>query len=300
MGFHHDALCYPATLPSAMDPRELFEANLPLIDRISRRVAARGGLSRDDAEDFASDFRIALMENDWAVMRQWEGRAALGTFLSIVAQRVFADARRRVLGKWRPSAEAQRLGDAAVMLERLVRRSGQTLAAALPVVRGVDPLMTDEDARKILERLPERPPRPRLVALDTELEIPSIRDRAEAGAESREVKRLAERTSAVLRGAIAAMPPEDRTVVRFRFGSSLTIASIARMLRVPQRPLYRRIEAIIARLREALREAGIDAEAIEQVIGSPAGSVENLWKEEPARPAIQKELGRDGAEERWP
>ena len=36
-------------------------------------------------------------------------------------------------------------------------------------------------------------------------------------------------------------------LIRFRFGSSMSIADISRILRLPQRPLYRRLEALLAR-----------------------------------------------------
>jgi hypothetical protein len=39
----------------------------------------------------------------------------------------------------------------------------------------------------------------------------------------------------------------------------MSIADIARMMRLPQRPLYRRIESLLGRLRAELTAAGIDA-----------------------------------------
>jgi hypothetical protein len=42
----------------------------------------------------------------------------------------------------------------------------------------------------------------------------------------------------------------------------MSIADISRMMRLPQRPLYRRIEKVLMTLRRALVDAGIDATAI--------------------------------------
>ena len=277
-----------------MDPRELFDTNLPTINRVIGRVCAKAGLSGADAEDFASEARLALLSDDCAILREWEGRAALGTYLTVVVQRVFADARRQITGKWRPSAEACRIGETAIALERMLRRDGRSLDEALPALRAIDPSLSREDARAIAERLPERMPRPRLVALDPELEIESARDRADARADASEAARLAERTSTVMQKTIEAMPLEDRLILRFRFAQAMTIANIARMLRLPQRPLYRRIESIVARLRQALRDANLPPEAIEGLIGSPLQALDfGLWKNGTTVPAIEKEGAED-------
>jgi RNA polymerase sigma factor (sigma-70 family) len=283
----------PAIPRMSMDPRALFEANLSLIDRIAFRVATKGGLAGADVEDFVSDVRVELLDDDFAILRQWEERSALGTFLTIIAQRLLADWRRRSVGRWRPSAEARREGTAAVLLERLVRRHGRPLEEALPMVRAIDPSLSAANARALLDRLPDRMSPPRLVAIDAEMEIESRRDRADARAAEHEAQRLSEKTGRVIRETIASMPLEDRMIVRMRFASGLTIASISRMLRLPQRPLYRRIEAILSRLRAALGQAGVDAGSVEELIGSPLNTM-TLWKNDDPRPA------NETSEERWP
>ena len=269
-----------------MDPRQLFDENLALIDRIAGRVCAKAGLKGADAEDFASDVRVALLDDDCAILREWEQRASLATYLIVIVQRLYADARRQLVGKWRPSAEARRSGEAAVTLERLVHRNGRTLDEALPTARAIDPSLTRDEARALMERLPERVPRPRLVELDPELDVASHIGLADARATESESRRLSERTAAVIRETLRAMPLEDRMIVRFRFGSGMTIADVARMLGAPQRPLYRRIESILEKLRRALRAAAIDPRAIEELIGSPVNAMDfGFWKTTDASPA---------------
>jgi RNA polymerase sigma factor (sigma-70 family) len=265
------AISFLRYLRFGMNPQELFEANLPVIERVIGRVCGKAGLMGADAEDFASEARLVILENDCAILRQWEGRSALGTYLTVIVQRFLADERVRAYGKWHPSAEARRIGEAAVTLERLVHRQGRSIDEALPHARALDPALTREAACALLDRLPKRSERPRLVALDAGAEVPSARDAADARAVDSDAERLARRTSTVMRGTIEAMPLEDRMIVRLRFGSSMTIADVARMLRLPQRPLYRRIEAIIGSLRRALRDAAIEPGDVEELIGSPAG-----------------------------
>jgi RNA polymerase sigma factor for flagellar operon FliA len=81
------------------------------------------------------------------------------------------------------------------------------------------------------------------------------------------VRRLSERAGDVVRRTIAAWPDEDAMILRFRFASSMTIAQVSRMLRLPQRPLYRRIEALLAKLRGTLADAGLDAQVLLSIIG---------------------------------
>lgn len=269
-----------------MDAGRLFDENLALIERVIARVSNRAGLIGADREDFASDVCVALLSDDGRILRDWEQRASLATYLIVIVQRLLADARRQTSGKWKPSAEARRLGDAAVTLEHLLRRQGRSVDEALPAVQAIDPSITREEASAIADRLPQRAPRPRIVPLDPELDLPSARDLADGGAVATEARRLMERTSEIVRRRLEAMPIEDQMIVRLRFASGMTIADISRILRLPQRPLYRRIEAIVTQLRRVLRNAAIDPGAIEELIGSPHGEMDfEFWKNATAVPA---------------
>ena len=50
----------------------------------------------------------------------------------------------------------------------------------------------------------------------------------------------------------------DRLILRLRFQDGLAVADIARALHLDQKPLYRRFEELLRRLRAALEAAGID------------------------------------------
>src|SRR5688500_874704 len=102
-----------------MSSRFLFEENLDAIERAIARVCGEARLTGANAEDFASSARLALLSDDCAILRKFEGRSSLPTYLTIVVRRLFYDAR-RAEGRWYPSAEAQRRGPAAVQLERLI------------------------------------------------------------------------------------------------------------------------------------------------------------------------------------
>src|SRR5258706_11260820 len=145
---------YPDSIPNAAE--EMFRANLALVERVISGVCRRAGLHGADAEDFASTVNLALIENDYAILRGYEGRAPLGAFLTVVVQRMLSREWMRLRGRWHPSAEAERSGAAAVLLEKLMVRDGRSLDEAVAIVRNVDPSLDGKRARSLAEALPLR------------------------------------------------------------------------------------------------------------------------------------------------
>jgi RNA polymerase sigma factor (sigma-70 family) len=253
-----------------MSPEELFQANLALVERVISGVCRRAGLRDADAEDFASSAKLALIENDYAILRGYEGRAPLGAFLAVVVQRLLAREWTRLRGRWHPSAEAERNGPAAVLLEKLTVREGRSLDDAIEIVRTVHPSLDRARARELAATLPQRAPRLRLVPLpDQELSV-AAPDSADARVNEADTLRASERAARVVRETLAALPLQDRMLMRFHFGAEMSIADASRMLGVPQRPLYRRIEALLRQLRGALEREGVGASAVEDMIGAGA------------------------------
>lgn len=252
-----------------MHPEELFRANLKLVDRVVAGVCRRSGLRGADAEDFASVVKLALMGNDYAILRAYEGRSSLVTFLTIVVQRLLAREWRRICGSWHSSAEAERLGDPAVLLEELLVRDGRSLDEAVPFVRALDPSLDRATVYKLAARLPQRVARARFVVLSEDNDFVAS-ERADARTSDAEARKTSEHAGRVVRETLATLAAEDRMLIRFRFGADLSVAETARMLGVPQRPLYRRIETLLRQLRQALESAGLNAAMVADVISAAA------------------------------
>lgn len=251
-----------------MDPATLFEANLGVIDRVITAVCRRARWFGADAEDFASAARLELMENDYAALRRFEGRSSLATFVAIIVHRFLMDEWTRRAGKWHASREAERLGPAAVELEKIVRRDRRSIDEALPIVKAIDPTLTRDQLAGIEARLPLREPRPHAVALDPETDHFAAMERTDERVTAWDEQRISDRAGRVIRETLAAMPIEDRMIIRFHFGEAIPLKEVAELLRLPQRPLYRRVEALVRTLRNALLEAGIDAGDARELIGS--------------------------------
>jgi len=276
--------------PGKLNLSTLFESNLALIDRVIATVCRRARLRGADAEDFASSVRIALIEDDYAILRKYSGRSSFAAYLAVVVQRLLLDQRTHALGRWHPSREAERFGEAGVLLETLLHRDQRSLDEALPIVQARDGTVTRERAAEMAARFPPRTSRPRAVELDENVDV------AAAGAADDRVvdadrRRVCAETSRVIRETVAEWPLEDAMILRFRFASAMSIADISRMLRLPQRPLYRKLESLIARLRDALDAAGLDSRDITELIGEAEEMDFGLadWKSDSARPSLPSE-----------
>jgi RNA polymerase sigma factor (sigma-70 family) len=248
----------PDPAPARRDELEArFLAALPLVERTVRFIARRHRLSEAEAEEFASEAKLALIDNGYAILARFEGRSALGTYLSTVLQRLFLDRRRKTWGKWCPSAAARRLGPTAVRLESLLYRDGLSVAEACEMLHTNHRVPEAPEAlRELAARLPVRERRSG-ETIDVEV-IPEPAASPSQGPEERvAAAATARRCQAALDAAVRALAPDDRVVLRLRFEDGLSVADIARGMRRDQKQLYRRLDATLAGLRAALEREGL-------------------------------------------
>jgi RNA polymerase sigma factor (sigma-70 family) len=253
----------------------MFEAHLEAIERAIRYVCRDARLSGADAEDFASSARVALLANDGAILRKFEGRSSFGGYITVVIRRLLVD-QQRAEGRWYPAAEAKRRGEAAVLLDQLLHRDHRTLDEAVAIVMDRHPGHTSAaELRAIAGLLPRREPRPRLVELEEEEERQfACSSSAEERVVENDLVRRSEAISRVVSATLGSMTAQDRVILRLRYEKEVSIADIARALGLEQRPLYRRIEALLATLRGALQQAGFDASAVTDLIGGGGDALE--------------------------
>lgn len=250
-----------------MSSSRLFEANLDAIERAIARVCREARLDRADADDFASTARLALLADDCAILRKFEGRSSLPGYLTIVVRRLYVD-ERRAAGRWYASAEAQRRGPAAVRLEHLMMRERRSFAEAVEIVTREFPGVTPRELGEIAAALPERAPRAVAVpVMEGDDERFAGSGTAADLVEALDVARRSERANDAVLMAMTMMSAEDRAILRLRYSGNASIAGIARALGVEQRPLYRRIEGLLGKLRRALEAAGVDARSADDLIG---------------------------------
>jgi RNA polymerase sigma factor (sigma-70 family) len=246
---------------SIVDPQRAFLEHLPVIDRAIASIARRHALSSSDAEEFASWAKARIVASEYAVFRKFGGRSSMATYLSAVLAHLFLDYRNSFWGRWRPSAAATRLGPVAIRLEELLHRDGHTMREAREVLRSAGVPLSDIEISRLATQLPMRQPSDEvpLEALDGSRheagQVPAEPDFDDAGLQ-------------VLRDALQALPAEDQVIMRMRFWQDLSVAEIARILHLDQKPLYRRIDAIEQTMRALLTTRGMDRERARDLLSS--------------------------------
>lgn len=249
------------------DYEALLVEHHPFIRRTAARLCQRHGLDPDDTDEFVSWTTAKLVDNDYAVLRKFRGDSALTTFLTVVVSMLYRDFRVARWGRWRPSAEARRRGPDAVALETLIYRDGYGVSQAVTtlVLRGQTAL-SERELRDLAAALPMRPPGRLNDTSDHHL--PNLRsdDTTDKSLIASESDAQREHIADVLSRALAALPAEDAMIVRLRFFENMSVATIARTLKLEQKPLYRRIERLLARMRGTLEAAGVSREQVADLL----------------------------------
>jgi RNA polymerase sigma factor (sigma-70 family) len=221
-----------------------------------------------EAEDFASEFALHLVNTNYEALRRFQGRSRLGTYLMVVVQRYFLDYRNRLWGKWRPSAEARRLGPLAIRLERLVTREHWTFGDAAQSLKTHFGIVVEEEFPSLCLRIARRQPSRKTVS---EVEADQLEDPSAAAdvevvraEQHAQVGRLLVALDRVRRGLRA----EERLILKMRFDDAVPIVDIARTLNLNQKRLYRDIEHLYAKLRAQLEAEGFSRQELDGVFAS--------------------------------
>lgn len=245
-----------------MDAAELYRQHLAHIGQIAQSVCRRNGVTDHDAEDFASDVRLKLCDDDYGVIRKFQGKSSFTTYLTVVINKAFLDHRRRVWGKWTTSSQAKRLGDLAVALETIVYRDGGTFDSACDILERSYPSVDRRKLREILATLPRRAPR--RFETDDGLKSVASSDNADADLLATERDGQLRAAEAALRDALDRFPDEDRAVIRMLYYEGLSIADIARGLQIEQRRLYPRIRQLLGSLKKTLSAQNISPDFLDE------------------------------------
>jgi RNA polymerase sigma factor (sigma-70 family) len=251
---------------SNSSPERLFLDHLDVIERIVAIIARRHSMSAADAEEFGSWSRGRLMDSDYAILRKFGGRSSMATYLSVVLSNLYRDYRNSVWGRWRPSAAAVRFGPLAIRLEELVSRDGCSVREAVAILKSRGASATDAELTRLAARLPFR-------SNDRTVSVEAVEESLAAPQSS--LRTLDDERAQIehaLLASISELPDEDRVITRMRFWDGLSVADIAKALRVDQKPLYRRIETIQRRLRDTLARHGITQQRAQEVLAE-----EGIW-----------------------
>lgn len=264
-------------------PRELLLANLPLIEQIVASICRRKGMNPDEIEEFAAVFKLRLVDNDYAIIRAFRERSSFATYIAAVISKALLDHRNREWGKWRASAEAERFGDVAIKIERMLYRDHRGFDEVLVAITSEHPEMTRLEIETLTQALPVRFKRKR-VELDDALLTPE-----EPDVNGPEIASAASTISRVVCGLIDGLPEEDQVLLRMRFDSEMSVSQIARALHLDQQLLYRRLYRLFGDLRAALERAGVRAADVAGIMGKETDLLDFHFKNHGVRPSEEDE-----------
>jgi RNA polymerase sigma factor (sigma-70 family) len=251
-----------------MTPEEIYLQHLQSIERIAAYQAHRNHMNADETAEFVQEVRVRLLDDNYAIIRKFQGRSSFTTYLTTVINHLFHQYRIEKWGKWRPSAEAKRLGDKAITLERLITRDGYSFDEAVKVLTtpGSSQYSVAE-LEAIYLRLPVRNPRPMEVSSDVMPDIASVEAEAEDRVEKEDRRRSARKAARTIDGLLEKMDAEDRMILEMRFWQALKVPDIARRLHVEQKKVYKRLDRLFGFMRTALEHAGVGKAEVGTLLG---------------------------------
>lgn len=265
-----------------MNHQRLLLDHLDLIDQIVRTTGRRRHLSAIEQEDFASFVHLRLVDDNYAVLRKFQNRSSLWTYLAAVIERASLDFCAEKWGRWRPSAMAERLGPVAVVLERLVTRDSHTVEEAIEIVRTNHAVgLSYAELRALWEKLPARV-RTTKVGEEAASAVSST-DSSESGVDESARKRDLERLERALSAAFAQVAPQDRVLIALRFDQDLSMVEIAKLTGSSVPTLHRRLDRSMKQLRTALSHSGVDPREVANLIGHSSMALSPLLREEVER-----------------
>lgn len=265
-----------------MDYQRLLLDHLDLINQIVRTVGRRRHLSATEREDFGSFVHLRLVDDNYAILRKFQNRSTLWTYLAAVIERMSLDFCAEKWGRWRPSAMAERLGPVAVVLERLVNRDSHTLEEAIEILTtNHDVGLTEGELRKIWEQVPVRL---RNIEVGEEAAHELTGDEtSEDAIDDADRRRNIDRLQQSLATAFAQIADQDRVLIALRFDQDLPMVEIAKLTGSSVPTLHRRLDKSVKQLRLALSHAGFDPREVVKLIGHPAIALSPLLRAEVER-----------------
>ncbi|MBM3819923.1 MAG: sigma-70 family RNA polymerase sigma factor [Acidimicrobiia bacterium] len=220
---------------------------LELLTQVLRDITRARRLPPEDADDFTQSVHLRLLESDYEVFQRFNGQSSLRTYLNVVVHRLLLDWRNAMWGKWRASAAARRMGDAAVMLERLIHRDSFSTDEAIAIVSAT------RHAPPVDELAEALPPRLRRRMVSDE-DLPDMLTVAfEDPLDANQRRRDEGFARQALQAAMERLVPEDRQLLRLRYYKGQSVQAISRTLRTDPKRLYRRFERVRRTLRRSLQ-----------------------------------------------
>jgi len=267
--------------PGKGSVEQLYLAQLETIRKLAAYACRRYGFGREEVEDFTQHVLAKIWADGCAVLRKFQGRSNLASYLAVVVQRALQDHVNSRWGKWRPSKAAIRQGQLAIDLETLLVRDRLGFDEACRTLRTRGATATDAELGEIAARLPAPSARRSggsheggsasgsgdlRAGVAPGPREPVAAESADDGIRQSERQQRRQHAMQALAAALAALPAEDCVIARM-VGDGFRVVEIATHLGLDQKKLYKRRDNIVRRLRAALESAGISAADVADILG---------------------------------
>lgn len=245
--------------------------HLEIIQQQIQRTARRGRLGGEEFEEFRSFCFQKLLQENSRILRRYRGDGCLPSYLQVVIGRLLLDYRTSIWAKWRPSAQARRLGPNAIELEKLTHRDGLPLSSAVECVvrRGV---LTGSEAEDLADRLPVRYQR-RFESLES-LEVLPARDvEPDDALLGPERQQMRNRIETSLSQALQQLDETDRLILCLRYGRRMRVPEISARMGLKERKIFSRCDRSLRCLRKSLEAMGFHRTDIKRVTGTASAEL---------------------------
>ena len=243
---------------------ELLKRFSPLIFRVARRY-------EHDEERVSDCFLFVcgqLSDNGFRRLRSFrpDGPAQFRTWLTSVVTHLCIDWRRKLHGRYRPTAAIARLPELDQIIYRFIYIRGMTRQQCLRVLEPRFPDLTDPQLSDINARLfslltsSQRWQMGARTRGSISLDEASTPDEDDAPIQPEDpgpgpdTLAQAEQERSLLETGMARLPPRQRLLLRLRFQQDLTLEEVARLTRIPDPyRANREIQAALAALAQLLK-----------------------------------------------
>ncbi len=247
------------------DFEALFLTHLNWIERTSRFVARSHGYSPDDTQEFCSLVKEKILDNDYAVLRKFQGKSSLPLYLKTVIHRLYIDLEISRHGKWRPSVTARNMGTMAVQLEELLFRQGRSFDEACHILTSQHGQVDRDELHQIAGKLPKRWGKStvQVVSLDD-----SAAEEPYLQTEERDPKtsEWAQRLASAVSDCVARLSGTERLILKMRFQDDFTYEAIGRCVRMKKLHVYWRLNKILSDIQENLLSQGLSESAVQEIL----------------------------------
>lgn len=221
----------------------------------------------EDKKDFSSQILIKVIDNDYKVLRSYNKKSKLTTYLLTVISNYYIDLKRKEIKRWRPSKKSKNKGPIAVKLDELINKKNYTLEEAhdtLTINHNYN--VTLDELSKIASEFKNSTRQIRKVS-DTHLTTLTDNNphTEEAIIKTEDQKTVNDmiRVSVKIR---ENLPGEAKLILKMRFFDDYSISQIGRMLNIKRHAVDKILKDSLKEIKDSLIKEDADFNEITKYI----------------------------------